>query len=72
MGYTPASWDKVSGRELQPWSSIKTWAHLSANEQAAAVVLGYNEKSWDNDSGFEAQPASSDKSWAELTACSDG
>ena len=72
LGYTQVSWDNLSGEEQQPWSSIKSWASLTANEKAAAAVLGYTATTWDNDSGSEPQPASAFKSWAELTSCFDG
>ena len=72
LGYTQVSWDNLSGKEQQPWSSIKYWASLTDNEKAAAAVLGYTATTWANDSGSEAQPASGDKAWAQLTSCSDG
>ena len=72
LGYTEVSWNDLSGKEQQPWSSIKYWASLTANEKAAAVVLGYTQVSWDNDSGSVPQPASAVKTWALLTACTDG
>ena len=72
LGYTQASWDNLSGKEQQPWSTIKFWASLTANEKAAAVLLGYTQTNWDNDSRSEPQPASAAKSWSELTACADG
>ena len=62
----------MSGNEQLPWSAIKFWASLTADEKAAAVVLGYNQVSWDNDSGSVKQPASATKTWALLTACADG
>ena len=65
-------WDKESGNELQPWSSIKNWADLTENEKRAATVLGYTDTSWDNASGEEPQPVSYFKYWDELTACGDG
>ena len=71
LGYTEVSWDNLSGEEVQPWSSLKSWAVLTENEKAAAVLLGYTEKSWDNDSGSEAQPASYNKFWSELTVCGE-
>ena len=72
LGYTQASWDNLSGKEQQPWSSIKYWASLTDNEKAAAKVLGYKQASWDNESGSEQQPASGAKGWAELKTCADG
>ena len=69
LGHDQVSWDNDSGRERQPWSSIKSWAQLSANEKQAAELLGYTRKNWDNESGSERQPASASKTWAELTAC---
>ena len=72
LGYTQASWDNLSGREQQPWTSIKSWFSLTANEKAAAEVLGYNETTWDDKSGSQAQPASALKIWDELTACPTG
>ena len=69
LGYTQVSWDNLSGKERQPWSSLKAWYELSLNEQAAAGLLGYSQTIWDNNSGSEPQPASAVKSWAELTAC---
>ena len=72
LGYTDASWDNLSGDELQPWSSIKSWVHLTESEKAAAVVLGYTAVTWDNVSGAEAQPASSDKEWSGLISCAGG
>ena len=72
LGYTQVSWDNLSGKEQQPFSSIKSWAALVATEKAAAVLLGYNQRTWDNDSGSEPRPASAFKSWSELAACGDG
>ena len=72
LGFTQVSWDNLSGQELQPWSSIKSWSQLTGEEKKAAEVLGYNQKAWDNDSGSEPQPASGDKSWAEMTSCTNG
>ena len=72
LGYTQVSWDNLSGKEQQPWSSIKSWAALKSYEIAAAMLLGYTATTWDNESGSEVQPASADKSWGELTACGDG
>ena len=69
LGYTKVSWDNLSGKEKQPWSSFKSWFELSLNEKAAAGLLGYTETTWDNEWGSGPQPASVDKSWAELTAC---
>lgn len=72
LGYTSATWDNLSGEELQPWSTIKSWVDLTANEQIAAGVLGYNETTWTNVSGTESQPLSSYKYWNELTDCNGG
>ena len=72
LGYTQATWDNLSGREQQPWSAIKSWYALTANEKVAADVLGYNQPMWDNRSGSERQPFSFYKYWDELTACGDG
>ena len=72
LGYTPSTWDNLSGLEQQPWSSIKSWAALTANEKAAVEVLGYTQVTWDNRGGSRSQPASFYKHWQELTACSDG
>ena len=72
LGYTPVSWDNLSGTELQPWSSIKHWFALTENEKAAAAVLGYTQPMWDNRSGSERQPVSFYKHWDELTTCDDG
>ena len=72
LGYTPNSWDDLSGDELQPWASIKHWAHLTDNEKAAAAVLGYTDIIWDNDSGAQPQPAATDKAWSKLSACANG
>ena len=72
LGYTEVSWNDLSGKEQQPWSSIKYWASLTSNEKKAAAVLGYTQVSWDNDSGSVPQPASAAKSWAELTSSPDG
>ena len=72
LEYTQASWDNLSGKEQQPWSSIKYWASLTSNEKKAAAALGYTQVSWDNESGSVAQPASAAKSWAELTSSTDG
>ena len=72
LGYDQVSWDNLSGEEQQPWSSIKYWAALTANEKAAGTALGYTATTWDNASGSEPQPASAVKGWAELTACPDG
>ena len=69
LGYTQVSWDNDSGEELQPWSLIKSWASLSANEKIAASFLGYSQKSWDNESGLEPQPPSVVKSWDEQSVC---
>ena len=72
LGYTQASWDNLSGEELLPWSSIKPWTTLTANEKAAAAFLGYNAINWDDLSDAEPQPASFYKHWDELTTCDDG
>ena len=72
LGYTELSWNDMSGKEQLPWTSIKYWSSLTANETAAAVALGFNESTWDNDSGSEPQPPSVAKKWSELTACADG
>ena len=72
LGYTQASWDNLSGREQQPWSFIKRWSSLTANEKEAVAIMGYNETTWDDHSGSEPQPASYSKDWAELTSCRDG
>ena len=72
LGYTEASWNNLSGEQLRPWSTIKSWAHLSAKEEEAAAVLGYDAITWDNESGNEPQPASFFKHWDELTTCDDG
>ena len=72
LGYTPVSWDDLSGAETQPWSSIKSWAVLTEKERAAAAVLGYTQPMWDNRSRSEGQPFSFYKHWDELTACDDG
>ena len=72
LGFTQLSWDNLSGKETQPYSSIKYWAALTENEKAAAVVLGYTQVSWDNASGSEPQPALFVKIWTELTSCADG
>ena len=72
LGYTPTTWDNVSGDELQPWSSIKSWAQLTIEEKAAGRVLGYTAATWDNDSNNEAQPASAEKDWSGLRSCPDG
>ena len=72
LGYTQVTWDNDSGEELQPWSTIKSWAHLSENEKAAAVVLGFSKIIWDNESGLQPQPPSIKKSWNELTLCGEG
>ena len=72
LGYTPVSWDNLSGGETQPWSTIKSWAALTENEKAAAAVLGYIRPTWDNRLGFQLQPASAGKTWSELSSCADG
>ena len=72
MGYTHLSWENLSGDELQPWSSIKSWADLTENEKTAATVLGYTDAIWDNTLGAEPQPLSFYKYWDELTKCGDG
>ena len=72
LGYTPVSWDDLSGAETQPWSSIKSWAVLTEKERAAAAVLGYTAITWDDDSGTEPQPILVYKKWSELSSCADG
>ena len=72
LGYTQASWDNLSGKEQQPWSTIKYWASLTSIEKAAAALLGYTETNWDNDSGSEPRPSAAFRSWSELGACNDG
>ena len=72
LGYTEVTLDNKSGKEQQPWSSIKYWSSLTASEKAAAVVLGYTQITWDNDSGLEVPPYSSSKGWNELAACGEG
>ena len=72
LGYTPDSWDNVSGDELQPWSSIKHWTHLTTEEKAAARVLGYTIRSWNGKKGNEEQPASTTRFFADLSSCPDG
>ena len=70
LGYTQASWDNKSGKELQPSSSEKYWSQLTARERAAASALGYTEWQWDNGDEKD-EPASADKYWADLTACGE-
>ena len=72
LGYTKLSWDDESGQERQPLTKFKSWAQLTANEKAGAVLLGYTQSSWDNVSGSETQPASADKHWDELLLCGEG
>ena len=72
LGYTQRSWDNFSGREQQPWASIKYWSSLTDNEKAAAESLGYTETSWNNLSGKEPALASGNKRWSELIACPNG
>ena len=69
LGYSQLTLDNKSEEEQQPWSSIKYWASLTANEQAAASVLGYNAASWDAPPGSRAKPESTYKYWDELLAC---
>ena len=71
LGYTRLSWDNFSGEEVQPLTSLKSWAMLTKNEKAAAKLLGYTKRSWDNTSGFEQQPASYSKFWDDLTMCGE-
>ena len=72
LGYTPVSWDDLSGGETQPWSSIKAWAALTEEEKAAAAVLGYMRPTWDNRTRFAPKPVSAMKMWSELSSCADG
>ena len=72
LGYTQASWDNLSRKEQQPWSSIKHWSSLTADEKAAARVFGFTNVTWDNESGSERQPSAFLKDFAELTFCSAG
>ena len=72
LGYTEVTLDDVSGREQQPWSSIKYWNSLTNNEKEAAKLLGYTQTMWDNKSGNAIKPDSSFKYWDELTACGEG
>lgn len=71
LGYTQVSWDDLSGKEEQPWSSIKHWAALTDTEQKAAGLLGYTQKNWDNDSKQEPRPAAAFRFWAELAKCGE-
>ena len=72
LGYTQVSWDNLSGKEEQPWSSIKHWAALSDTEQKAAGLLGYTQFIWDNESKQEPRPPAAFKHWAELSKCGEG
>ena len=72
LGYTPVSWDNLSGGETQPWSTIKSWAALTENEKAAAAVLGYIRPTWDNRGRFKPKPVAAMKTWSELSSCADG
>ena len=72
LGYTQASLDNLSGKELQPWSSIKYWASLTNNERTAARILGYTQITWDDRFGKAIRPESSYKFWDELQACGEG
>ena len=72
LGYTQASWDNLSGKEQQPWSSIQFWASLTKHEKSAAALLGYTQTNWDNELGTQPRPASAFKSWSEMTECGDG
>ena len=72
LGYTQLSWDNLSGKETQPFSSIKYWFSLTENEKAAAAVLGFTQVIWDNASGSVTQPIVFSKSWTELATCADG
>ena len=72
LGYTEVSWNDLSGKEEQPWSSIKHWAALTDTEQKAAGLLGYTQKNWDNDSKQEPRPAAAFRFWAELAKCGEG
>ena len=72
LGHTQNSWDNLSSEEQLPWSTIKHWVYLTANEKAAAEALGYNETTWDNWSGTHPSPASMFMNWANLTACANG
>ena len=68
LGYTKVSWDNLSGKEQQPFSSIKFWASLTDTEKAAAALLGYTETTWESGQ----RPAARFKNWADLNACGDG
>ena len=72
LGYTPVSWDNLSGGETQPWSSIKSWAALTEEEKAAAAVLGYIRPTWDNRGRFKPKPVSAMKMWSKLRSCANG
>ena len=72
LGYNQVSWDNLSGKAQQPWSSIKNWASLTQDERGAAYLLGYTQKTWDNLSEKEKQPDSYYKKWNELAECGEG
>ena len=71
LGYTPVSWDDVSGKEVQPSSSKASWNGLTHDQRVAAVRLGFTGTTWDNKSGKEKQPAPMGKFWAELATCGE-
>ena len=72
LGYTERVWDNDSGRELQPWSSIKYWSSLTDNERNAVELFGFTQITWDKESEAELPPRLTNKRWAKLTACVNG
>ena len=73
LGYTQASWDDLTGKVTQPFSSIKYWASLTANEKAAAGVMGYNQVNWDNSTHCpKYHTPKFCPRWAQLKSCPDG
>ena len=67
LGYTQASWDDESGREVQPWSAIKYWDQLATDEQTAAEILGFESTTWKRWTGASGYP----RAWADLATCSE-
>ena len=66
LGFTQASWDDESGKELLPWSFAKYWDQLTPDERKAAKTLGWNEINWDNYDWDHS------KFWDELRSCANG
>ena len=66
LGFTQASWDDTSGKEVLPWSMAKYWDQLTKDEQKAAEILCLNKIIWNNHHVVNNRP------WTDLASCPNG